>query len=385
MLSEKSIRAAARQLNSQGLRPVNLEPVIESRSGKALFSSRKIKSSDTIVLIHQLCVLLKSGAPIDEAVDSLAQSTVHPLLKEQCSKLSSGLKQGVTFSESFRLSGIEVPTYFHPLIAAAEQTGKLSSALSDGTAQWKYELRTRQELISSLTYPFILIISGVASVGIIFTLVVPKFSKILSGGSAVDLPWLAKVVLGLGQFFHENMIWVLSMTIALLVLTFFLLSNKVTRAKVWNLFIYVPMVGAWIIEADIGRWAAMLGTLLQNRVDLIQALKLSQTTVSLVSLQSSFYFVTSRVNEGASLAEAMQDRKAVTPTAINLIRVGERSGELPQMLHALSELYDDSVKVRTKKFLALVEPLAILIIGAVVGLIMAGVILAITSINQISI
>jgi general secretion pathway protein F len=127
----------------------------------------------------------------------------------------------------------------------------------------------------------------------------------------------------------------------------------------------------------------MMGTLLENRVPLLRALELASQGTKLLSLNAKLIQVLKAVKAGTSLSQALQDNDALTPTGHNLIRAGERSGELPRMLKSLAKLLEENGRVRMKRFLLIIEPVAILVIGGVIGVIITGVILAITSVNQI--
>ena len=382
-LSAADIRQAARTLRGQGLKVTRLEEARHKVSPGYQFS-RKPSTREITVFMHQLCVLLESGVPMDEAVDSLTESAGHPLLNRQCVKMSASLRQGMSFSQALAASEIAVPSFLFSLIDAGELTGHLAQALRDGLNQWQYELQTRKKLIHSLTYPAILIVSGVVAVLLIFIIVVPKFVKILDKSSA-EIPFLARAVLGSGKFLNENFSLVIVLLVVSVGITMFSLANKKIRQRIWDFFGGLPFVGQWVREADMGRWAAMLATLLENKVDLIYGLELAQRNVSLTALKNKYFNIIKSVRSGVSLSQALMDTRAINSTGLNLVKVGEKSGELPAMLRSLASLMDESVKNRMELFLLLVEPAAILIIGAVVGVIMAGIILAITSVNSISI
>jgi general secretion pathway protein F len=127
----------------------------------------------------------------------------------------------------------------------------------------------------------------------------------------------------------------------------------------------------------------MMSAMLTSRVELMQALELAQKSVKISRRRSKLETVNQDVRGGISLAEALEKQAALTPTGYNLIRVGEQTGELAPVLRSLSKLYDESSRTRMKQVLTLIEPLAILLIGAVIGVIILGIILAITSVNDV--
>jgi general secretion pathway protein F len=228
------------------------------------------------------------------------------------------------------------------------------------------------------------VVSGITAALLIFILVVPRFAGML-GDKADQLPLLAYTVLSSGMFLNQHWPWVAGFGAGLLVFAVMIVKKPLWRKNFYDSLSRLPMLGGWIVEAETGRWAAMLGTLLENRVPMLRALELAQAGMQLSSFNARLSQVSKAVRAGSSLADALIDNQAITSTGHNLIRAGERAGELPRMLRSLAKLYTESGRVRMKRFLLLLEPLAILTIGAVIGFIITGVILAITSVNQIGV
>ena len=143
----------------------------------------------------------------------------------------------------------------------------------------------------------------------------------------------------------------------------------------------MPLVGEWLTEAEIGRWATTLGALLGNRVPILAALELSAGGLRFPKMRERVNFVIRDVRGGATLAESAAKYGLVGATGVNLIRVGEKSGELPQTVATLGELSMEAGRNRMKRFLLLIEPLAILTIGAIIAVIMIAIMMAITGLN----
>ena len=146
-----------------------------------------------------------------------------------------------------------------------------------------------------------------------------------------------------------------------------------------------PATRAWLVESDTARWAKMLGALLSNRVPLMRGLELAQSGLQLPHRRARMGEVTRAVRSGRALSDALEEHDALTATGYNLVRVGERSGKLAPMLESLARLYAESGRNRMKRVLILIEPIAILVIGGMIGTIILGVILAITSANDLAI
>lgn len=375
-------RAAARILRHQGLNIVE----VRSDSEQLRFRGRRMRrpgAQDVLIFMSQLSTLLESGVSLEETVESLAGSAGYPFIAKEFAEMGAALRKGVSFSAALQASGLGVPGYFHPLAEAGELTGKMSRAMRDGVTQWEYDIRTANELRNALIYPVILVVSGIAAVLLIFALVVPKFVKLLDRAQG-HVPLLASVVLGMGKFVNDHLMLLSLMSAGAAAFASYIFFNAGMRQRGRDFLARVPFLKHWMLESDMGRWAAMLATLLENRVGLLNALELAQRHVTLSSLRARLSHVSHSVRNGASLAASLQDTDAVNPTGYNLVRVGERSGNLPQMLRSLAVLCTESGRNRVKRVLIILEPAAILIIGTVIGLIMGGIILAITSANHIA-
>ena len=155
------------------------------------------------------------------------------------------------------------------------------------------------------------------------------------------------------------------------------------KEKLAEFLIRLPVIGDWVLEAEVGRWASTLSALLEGKVELVRALGLAAASVRFHFLRNRLSAVVKGVKGGMTLSAALREHRALNPTGYDLVAVGEASGELPKLLSALAGLYETTGRDRMKRLLQLVEPLAIIVIGAVVGVIMTAIILAITSVNDV--
>jgi general secretion pathway protein F len=377
-------RDAQRSLESQGLLLVSLAPakadLLKTRLARF---QRGVSAQDRILALKQLALLLKAGVPLVQGIGTLKNQATHPVLGAAFGEMEKRLRSGETFTGALAAALPTLPPYVNQLAAAGEAIGHLGQSLDDAATQMAYERQIRQDVRNALTYPTILIGAGVTAVLFIFIVVVPRFSTMLANAKE-PLPWISAVVLNTGMFFSAHKLLILTV-IALGVVTGVRLFRKPqTRARMREFMIGVPVIGEWLREAEIARWASMLSTMLANGVDLIKGLQLSRDTVTLESLQDRLDQATKLVRTGHSLSSAIASQHAFSDTALSLIQVGEESGQLPTMLGSLAKLYEDTARQRMKQFLLMLEPAAILFIGVVVGGIVAAIMLAITSVNQVA-
>ncbi len=373
-------REAMRLLQQQNLIPISISSA-KTLAANGPASSRKASMQDKTLAIQELTTLLNAGVPLAESVDSISSAHAGTAIGTAFAKTLSALRSGERFAEALRLAELDLPVYLYQLVAAGELTGKLGHSLQTAVTQMEYENRMRQEMRNALTYPAILVVSGIAATLLVFIVVVPKFANLLKGNAA-NVPWLSRWVIGTGMFVQANLLWVGLGALALVMGTVAALRNPVMRGRAFEALVRLPLLGRWIIETEIGRWASMLGALLENRVAIMTAMELALGGVRISALRNSLQQVLREVRGGARLADALATNRALEATGINLIRVGERSGELAPMLRALSTLYENAGRDRMKRFLLLLEPIAILLIGSVIGVIMVAIMLAVTSMND---
>lgn len=372
---------ATRQLLQQGLTPVVIE---NDAPGGALASHKKTaKTQDKALAIRELAILLRSGVPLADAVGSIARTHEGTPIGQGFNDINSRLRAGSNLHQSLRETRLQLPEYIIQLAAAGEMTGKLANALESGADQMDYEIRIAQEMRNALIYPSVLVFSGVAATLIIFIVVVPKFANMLKSGKA-EIPWISIAVLKTGLFVKTHLLWLGIGIAAILISIGIALSKEESRRKLMERVIKLPIIGDWLTQTETGRWAAMFGTLLENRVPIVSAMELASTGIRISSLKFHFQQALRDLRGGKTLGDALATTRIISLTGLNLIRVGERSGELAPMLKTLATLHETAGRERLKRFLILLEPMAILLIGGVLGTIMIAIMMAITSISTLS-
>ena len=378
-LEAENTIAAVKKLASQQL------TVIEVReASETLVSGRKRKASvqENLLALHELATLLESGVGIADAIESQSCAAYPDDLHAAFMTITKTLKRGASFSESLRETTLMLPEYVHQLVQAGELTGNLGGSLRNAVDQMEYDQKLLGEFKSALIYPIVLVVSGVLAVMMVFVFVVPKFASLVEKND--DLPFLAEIVLRGGIWFNEYAGWLAAGAIlagASIVIGF---RDAAVRQKALDLMSNLPLLGPWIAETDTAKWAAVMAALLSSKVELLAALELARIGVSTTARRERHERVIGTIRSGKGLADSLEEAQVLTPTGYNLVRVGEKAGKLPQMMRSLAKLYDESGRNRMQTVLALIEPLAILLIGGVIGVIILGVILAITSVNDVA-
>ena len=374
---------AMRVLKDQDLTPVLIAELGSRPKMSAWRSTKSASTEEKAIVIRELATLLAAGVPLAEAVDSTSQAHGDNQLGAAFGLVYAQLRSGEPLSKALQAAGLDLPDYLFQLVGAGELTGKLAQALHSAADQMEYEQKIRQEMRNALIYPAILVFSGIAATLLIFIVVVPKFTNMLKNTHA-QIPEISVWVLKTGLFVKTNLLWFGLGSLAIVLGIATVLSNPAARRQVMEGLARLPLIGDWLVNSEIGRWAAMLGTLLENKVPIVRAMELAESGVQLKVVAHKLQLAVRDLRAGKKLADALALHQTVNPMGINLVRVGERTGELPTMLKTLGRLYENTSRERMKRFLILLEPATILIVGCVIGFIMVAIMLAITSLSTIT-
>ena len=272
-----SERHALRAIEAQGLAPLSVMPskeVVRGVASRVLFQ-RGPRPQEIILSVKQLSLLLTSGVPMIRAIETLKQQQLHPSISSGFADLERRLRSGQAFTASLPISLPMLPGYVSQLAAAGEAIGRLGEALADATTQMSYEHQIRQDIRNALTYPAVLITAGVTAVIFIFIVVVPRFETMLAQSKA-PLPWISSVVLNTGLFLNAHRLLVVATAFALAFGAVSALRNPKLMARLRERSARLPILGAWLLEADLARWSFMLGTMFSNGVELTRALDLAR-------------------------------------------------------------------------------------------------------------
>ncbi len=368
---------AVRRLNVNGQTVVD---VSERAAPSAGLLRRRLSAQEVVVALHELATLLEAGVSLSDAVLAQGRGSHHPALAEAFANMATRLGRGENFLSALRACNLPLPDYVLQLVEAGELSGRLAQALRQAVSQLEYDNKVAADFRGALAYPAILIVAGLAAVMFVFVFVVPRFSNLLDEGN--DLPLLAEVILRTGLWFNDNSALVFAVAGGAVAATVLLLRQAAFRQRLYDFLALLPVLKDWFSEADTARWASVMSAMLTSRVELMDALGLALRGIRISRRRGGLEQAAGDVRSGAALSDALERRDALTATGYNLVRVGEQSGQLAEMLRSLATLYEENSSRRMKRFLNLVEPLAILLIGGFLGTIMVGIILAITSINE---
>jgi general secretion pathway protein F len=346
-------------------------------------SGRRVNVTDLVIPVQEMATLTSSGVSLIDAIKALGQNKEHPNLARGFMAIASRIEGGESLSAALAASKLPFPNYVAHLVSAGELGGQLPLALSNASQQLNYEQGIKNDVRGALTYPLVLIGAGLAAMLIIFFAVVPKFSHLLNGDK--ELPALAYLVLTAGQSVNDSPYTVLAIIAGVVILMISIFTNPTVRRWLMDGALEVPVIGPWLAEQDAARWASLCAAMLQARVNLVVALKLAAQSCDYTRRKSRALAMVTDVESGVTFTEALERSRLVPSTSLNLVSVGDKTGKLAEMLTAVAALHDASCKRRMKQVLTLMEPIAILIVGVIIGVMILGIVLAITASTDIDI
>jgi len=364
---EASNAAQARSAaESQGFSVLNVKAA--GLSFGNLFSTKSAKTKFNLMLFSQeLLALLESGLSLVEAIEALAEKEQQAESKAVLNQVMVALYEGLPFSTALE----KEPQVFSPLyvalIRSSERTGDMVQALARHVTYQTQIDTVRKKIVTASIYPVLLLVVGGLVVLFLLGYVVPKFSTIYESTGA-DLPWMSQLLLSWGRLLQEHGKEVFATFIAMVALLGFTLSRPSVRAAIMRKVWQIPALGEAMRIYQLARFYRTLGMLLRGGIPLVTAMGMVSSLLQPL-LRSSLDKVIVDVREGKPMSAAMEQYGMTTSISIRMLRVGERTGQMGDMMERIGAFYDEEISRVVEWLTKLLEPALMIIIGLVVGLV----------------
>lgn len=327
----------------------------------------RLSQTEQLLLTKYLSVLLRSGLPIDDALDILLQQAKGPLQKI-LTALKTAVTSGQTLAEGLEAYPHVFSSVYVNLVRAGEASGTLQENFEQLALQMQKEHELRQKIQGAMMYPSIVLMSAVAiSTGIV-VFVLPNVEKLFSSLN-VPLPFTTIALLWISHTMSNYGFFILLGVIALIVIFLFIRTLPMVKPVTHGILLHTPVVGKIARHMNLARLTRLMGTLLKSGMPINDALPVT------ISVLKNYYYcrlmtsVQITIVKGSTIADALQGSPTLMPSiALRLIRVGEETGTLGDMLLYLATFYEQEVDESTKNATTLLEPLMIVMIGLMVGL-----------------
>ncbi len=383
-LTGESDRRVALELRKQGLTPVYVGLREQKRGFELkLPSFGGGRRRDVLYFTQEISTLLSAGIPLDRALAITTELTERPVFKGVLTEILRVLKGGRSMADSLGTH----PEYFSSLYLNMVRAGEASGSLAVVFERLAEFERTKDDLqgyiVSSMVYPALLALVGVASITVLLNFVVPRFAQVFKD-SRVAMPLPTKMLIEASALLQTYGLWVAG---GLLVAGIALRAYIATRdGRMWwdTIRLKVPLLGDALRKAETARFARAMATLVANSVPLVQSIGIAGAIMNNRRIAGSLERVAQGVKRGEGLSAPMQRVGEFPPLAGHLVSVGEETGRLDQMFARMADIYEGETRTAIKRFTSLFEPLVILIMGLIVGVLVLSILLAITSMNDVA-
>jgi general secretion pathway protein F len=379
-----SERAARSQLRSQALVPIKVLPVAapQARPGDiVLWSARVFSRTDLVVWTRQLASLVAAGLPLERALTALSEEAATPAQRDLVAQLRAEVNAGAPLAQALAMHPREFDELFVAVMGSGEQSGRLGQVLGQLANDLEAAHTMRSKLLAASLYPAI--VSAVALLIVLFLLayVVPQVAEVFTSTQR-SLPWLTVAMLAISQWVQALWLWLLLLSVAGAVVLRVALRQPLFRQQFDNAWLRLPLVGRLSLGYNAARFASTLALLVGAGVPMLKALQTAAQTLSNMALRDDAMQAIELVREGAPLASALAQHKRLPSLLPMFARLGEQTGQLPQMLQHAADHLGSEVQRRALQLATVLEPLLIVVMGLVVMLIVLAVMLPIIQLNQ---
>ena len=360
------------ELEQKGLCVLALQPR-HAIAGWAprLRSRRSIPAREFVVFNQELATLLKAGMPLVQSIDILRMRMSNPLFKSVLDDIHEKVRAGTALSDAFASQGALFPGIYTASLMAGEKSGSLENVLRRYVVYAKVIAGVRRRTISALIYPAVLLVLSLAVVSIIVVRVVPAFSDFY-GQFNHELPLVTRGIVALSAFVRSQLLLLVLGIAAAGVSVNAWLRRPGQRERFDRLILRLPGIGPTARKFATSQLSRTLATLLGGGIPLVNAIDIASQSIGNRAMAAAMVTVGDRVREGESFSAAMADRGIFPDVAIKMAEVGEATGALQEMLNSLADFYDEEIETDLGRFVTLVEPALLVIMGLVV----AGMLLA---------
>ena len=377
-LEANSADAVAVQLQTRGVTPVNITEVTMVATASiqlgVLFGNKKVKSVELIMFCRQMYTITKSGIPLVRGIRGLAASIRHEHFRDVLNDIADRLESGMTLSASLAKHPDVFNHLFVSMINVGESSGKLEDVFKQLAFYLERDEETRKSIKSAVRYPMFVIIALVIAITVVNIFVVPKFAAMFEKYDA-PLPVVTKILMGTSHVFIHYW-WALILIIVSVIVGIYLFLKNPNGANAWGKYkLKLPLVGETINRAMMARYARSFALMLKAGLPVNQALTLCSRAIDNPYLAEKIESIRRGVERGDSLIRTHVATNMFSPLVLQMVAVGEESGQVDQLLKEVADFYEREVDYDLKTLSAKIEPILIIVMAVFVTILALGIFL----------
>jgi len=361
-----------REFEEKGLYVLGIQRAGRLALGSLALPSRsKIATREFLVFNQELATLLKAGMPLVQSLDILRRRVSNPVFKSVLNDVHDRVRAGSSLSESFEAHGAMFPGVYTASLLAGEKSGNLEQVIRRYVAYVKVVEGVRRKTISALIYPAVLLVLSLIVVGILVLRVVPQFSGYYEQFGK-ELPLSTRVIVAISSYATTYFGAMVLVSAAIAAAIWVWLKRPGQRERVDRWILKFPLLGGVAQKFSTSQASRTLATLLGGGIPLVNAIDVAARSIKNRYMARELQRASQQVREGRALASAMADSGAFPDVSLKMVEVGEQTGALQEMLNSLADFYDEEIETNLDRFVTLVEPILLIIMGIVIaGLLLA--------------
>jgi type IV pilus assembly protein PilC len=361
-------------LRDKGYYPIDVQEEIQGKDIKAFNLFSKVKIKDIAVFCRQFYAMLNSGITIVSCLDVLKQQTENKKLRIVIGEVYDDVQKGLTFSEALRKHDDVFPELLINMVEAGEVSGNLDDIMARMAVHFEKENKINNKIKGAMVYPIVLSILAVVVVVFLLTFVMPTFVGMFQG-TGLELPMPTRILLRISDIIRNYWYIIISILLIAAVGIKRYIKTDNGRYIVDSIKFRLPIVKSTTKKVITSRFTRTLSTLLSSGVSLIQALEIVSKVVGNKVVSDGILEAKEEIRKGISLAEPLDRIGVFPPMVVSMIRIGEDSGSLDEILDKTANFFDEEVEASIQKMTTLLEPLMIIAMAVIVGFIVIAMVM----------
>jgi type IV pilus assembly protein PilC len=378
-----TVEALRRELEGEGFHVFSIGAARSRIKIPFLGPRTRVSGQEFLLFNTQLATLLRAGLPLTQGLELLRDQQANEHFKALLDKIHQQVTTGVSLSDAFLSLGDVFPRLYANTLRAGERSGELESVLGRYVEYQRLTESVRRKIIGALTYPAVLVLMSIALVVILMVRVIPTFSTFYLQFDA-ELPLPTRIVVGISTGLQEHFLLVAAVVTAIVFAVRFWRNTPAGRRITDRWRLSIPVVGRLGHLFAASQFTRSLGVLLGGGTPMVPALETATTSISNSYISALFHGCVREVQEGRPLSDALDDTGMMPELALAMMRVGESTGALPEMLEHSSGFFDEEIEFSLARLVTLFEPLILVVMGIIVaGLLLAVYYPLLTTVSKI--
>ena len=346
---------------------------------------RRISDQQFLIFNQELAALLRAGLPLLQTLDLMLERMKNPTFRGVLTEIRDRVKSGEDLSEAFAAYGNLFPSLYPSSLKAGERSGELEGVIRRFIRYMQLVLQARRRVVSALVYPAVLVFVSIAMITVMAIYVVPKFMGFFEDLDA-ELPLITRVVLAGSTFLSQNWVLLLAAIVAAVWGVRVWGRTDAGRVALDHIKLRVPFVGPVLHRFALAEFCRSLATLLSGGIPLVPAFEIGVSAVGNSFVRNRIEPKIQLVREGKPFHQALEESDIFTDMAVDMVKVGEATGSLDEMLTSVADFLDEQIETRMQRLLSLVEPLMLVFMGIIIAILLIAIYLPLfTMLGQSSI